>query len=80
MSTKRTIKAEDVVKDILSGMTDHDLMQRYGVSPEELDSLLRHLVDSDLMTQQQLEEREQLSHSQIIKAFVESREDAEKLD
>jgi transcription initiation factor IIE alpha subunit len=80
MSPKRTINANEVVKDILSGLTDDDLMQRYGVSPEELDSLLRHLVDSDLMTQQQLEEREQLSHSQIIKAFVESREDAEKLD
>ena len=80
MTPKREIKAKEVVEEILSGMADDDLMQRYGLTPEELDSVLRHLVDSGFMTRQQLQEREQLSHSQIIKAFVDSRTDTRELD
>lgn len=80
MLPKRAIKATEVVDDILSGMKDDDLMRRYGLTPDELDSVLRHLLDSDLMTWNQLQEREQLSHSQIIKAFVDSRANTEELD
>jgi hypothetical protein len=80
MSATRTIKAKELVKDIRSGMTDFDLMEKYKLDPPSLDRLLRHLVDADLVTQGQLEERSQLSDSQITRAFVESLEDSRKLD
>ena len=80
MSAARTIKAKELVKDIRSGMTDFDLMEKYELDPPSLDRLLRHLVDADLVTQSQLEERTQLSDSQITRAFVESLEDSRRLD
>ncbi len=80
MSATRTIKAKELISDIRSGMTDFDLMEKYELDPPSLDRLLRHLVDTDLVTQSQLEDRSQLSDSQITRAFVESLEDIRKLD
>jgi hypothetical protein len=80
MPVKPTIKADRIVKDIRGGMTDHALMVKYRLAPQEFDSLLAHLIDSGLMTRQELEERQQLSESQFIRLFVESREDSKRLD
>jgi hypothetical protein len=79
MSIKRTIKAAEFVNDVRRGMTDYHLMTKYDLVPPEFDSILAHLIDSGLMTRQELEDRQQFSESQIIRLFVESREDSKQL-
>jgi len=74
-----TINSEEIVNDLRGGMTDHDLMTKYGITHQGLASLLAHLVDSGLMTRDELENRQQLSASQIIRLFLESREESKEL-
>lgn len=76
MSMKRTIKAKGIIKDIRAGMTDPELITKYGLTSRELEGVLAYLIDSGLMTREQLEEGQALSSSQIIRAFVESQEGA----
>jgi len=70
---KRVIQANKFIADIRSGTTDLQLVEKYKVSPRGLDSLLRHLVESGLITERELEEREQFTDSLIIRSFLESR-------
>jgi hypothetical protein len=69
------IKGKEFVKDIRSGMTDSDLSEKYGLTVQDFDRVLGYLVDAGLITKGELQERQQLSDSQIIRAFVESCED-----
>ncbi|MGO9569146.1 MAG: hypothetical protein ACLP5H_16555 [Desulfomonilaceae bacterium] len=71
----RTIKGREFVKDIRSGKTDFQLSEKYGLTVQDFDRLLGYLVDAGLITKGELEERQQLSDSQILRAFVESCED-----
>ena len=68
----RIIKGQEFVKDIRSGMSDFDLGEKYGLTPHGFDRVLGYLVDIGLITKGELQERQQLSDSQIIRAFVES--------
>jgi hypothetical protein len=72
---KRVIKSKEVIADIRSGMSDLELTEKYRVSPVGLERLLGHLVDSGLIGERELEDREQLTASQIIRAVIESRRD-----
>jgi hypothetical protein len=45
MSSKRTIKAKDIVNDIRAGMNDHQLMQKYRLSVKGLQSIFAKLED-----------------------------------
>jgi len=77
---KRAIKSEEVIADIRSGISDLELAEKYNLSPPGLESLLGHLVDSGLLSQGELEDREQFTASQVIRAFVESRRDRKVLN
>ena len=70
---KRAIKTKEVIADIRSGMSDLELTEKYRVTPDGLERLLGHLVDSGLIGERELEDREQLTASQIIRAVIESR-------
>jgi hypothetical protein len=72
---KRVIKSKEGIADIRSGMSDLELTEKYRVSPVGLERLLGHLVDSGLIGERELEDREQLTASQIIRAVIESRRD-----
>ena len=71
----RTIKAKDFVKDMHSGTTDLEMIQKYGLTVYDFDSVLEFLVDAGLITKGEQLERQYLSDSQILRAFVESSED-----
>jgi hypothetical protein len=43
MSSKRTIRAKDIVNDIRAGMTDHELMEKYRLSVKGLQSIFTKL-------------------------------------
>lgn len=71
----RTIKGREFLKDIRSGVTDFKLSEKYGLTVQDFDRVLGYLVDAGLITKGELQDRQQLSDSQIIRAFVESCED-----
>jgi hypothetical protein len=72
MSECNGLTAVEMAKDIRSGMTDFELGEKYRLTPKEFHLALSVLMDSGLVTRQQLEERQQLSDSQIVRAFIEA--------
>jgi len=61
-----------VAKDVHAGIGDTLLMKKYQLSAKQLESVLRKLVDADLISHLQLYERTSLSDTQITKAYVEA--------
>jgi uncharacterized protein (DUF433 family) len=51
---KRTIRAKDVVQDIRSHMTDAQLMEKYQLSARGLQSVLKKLVQHNLLSESDL--------------------------
>jgi hypothetical protein len=51
MATKRTINANEIVKDIRSHMTDSQLMAKYSLTPRALERVMRKLLEVKLITQ-----------------------------
>ena len=47
---KRIIQARDIVRDVRSGMTDTELMEKYELSAKGLESAFTKLVNSGTMT------------------------------
>jgi len=80
MQSHCAIKAREFISDIRSGATDFQLIEKYNVSPRGLEAVLRHLVDAGLITEVELEEREQFTDSLIIRTFLESRRGTVVLD
>jgi len=76
----RKLKAKDMAEDVYSGMGDTLLMKKYRLNSKQLESVLRKLLEADLITHMQLYERTSLSDSQITRAFVESAKAASELD
>ena len=76
----RKLKANDVARDVQGGMGDTLLMEKYHLNAKQLESVLRKLVDADLITRMQLYERTSLSDIQITRAFVDSQAAIRELD
>lgn len=66
----RKIKASDLVKDITSGKTDPELMQKYQLDSNQLEYMLGKLVEAGSITETQLIERTKITSTSITKAFV----------
>jgi hypothetical protein len=77
---KRTINAKKVARDVQAGLGDTVLMRKYQLSAKQLESVLRKLVDADLISHLQLYERTSLSDTQITKAFVDTQRAVRELD
>jgi len=71
----RTINGKEFAEDILSGMTDSEMIQKYGLTLQGFDRVLEYLVDAGLIAKGEQLERQNVSDSQIFRAFVESSED-----
>lgn len=54
---KRKIKANDIVQDVRSGLTDLEIMARHELSPKELERVLGQLVRLNLLSDRELQER-----------------------
>ena len=74
-STARTIDGKEFVKDIRAGTTDLEMSEKYCLTVHDFDRVLEYLVDAGLITKGEQLERQHLSDSQIIRAFVEACED-----
>lgn len=71
---KRTIHGKAIAADVVAGLGDSSLMEKYRLTPNQLEQVLRKLLDADLITDMQLYERTALSDSVITKAFVDKAE------
>jgi hypothetical protein len=56
-TTRQTINAKKVVRDIKSGMTDLQLMNTYSLSPRALQALSKKLVSAGLLTEKEWDSR-----------------------
>jgi hypothetical protein len=54
---RKTINAKEAVNDVRSGMTDLALMEKYGLSRNGLQSLLRKLAEASLLEERELATR-----------------------
>jgi len=54
VSYKRRIKASEIVQDIRSGSLNHDLMEKYGLSFEQLLGIFARLIDAKVMSHAEL--------------------------
>jgi hypothetical protein len=77
---KRKINGRAVAQDVLDGLGDTVLMQKYSLTAKQLESVLKRLVDMDLISHMQMYERTSLSDSMVTKAFVETRRAIEELN
>lgn len=57
MSEKRSIKARDVIKDIRSGLTDSQLMEKYQLSEGRLKHVFEKLVDAKALDESEIRDR-----------------------
>ena len=70
---RRKIKAKTIARDVQAGLGDHELMEKYQLSREKLQEVLRRLVDAGWISEMQLYERTTLTDSAITKAYLEAR-------
>lgn len=54
---KRKITAREVLRDIRSGLSDQDLMEKYTLSAQGLQSVFHKLVSAGVITQPELDDR-----------------------
>jgi len=76
----RKIKASDLVKDLEARLNDYQVMQKHGLTPEQLEYLFHKMVQAGLITRQLLEARASLAETHITKAFVEVQQSMDELD
>ena len=69
-----------MAQDIHAGMGDSQLMEKYGLSAKQLETVLRKLLEADLITHMHLYERTTLSDTQITKAFIDTWAAIKELD
>jgi uncharacterized protein (DUF433 family) len=66
MTQKIRIKARDAVRNIRSGMTDSELMEKYGLSAKGLQSLFVKLLESKAITRGEMNQRREIYHDTTI--------------
>jgi uncharacterized protein (DUF433 family) len=66
MLVKPRIKAGDAVRDIRLGMTDSQLMEKYGISAKGLHSLFAKLIEAEVITAAEIDQRREDYHDTTI--------------
>jgi hypothetical protein len=77
---KRKIKAKPFVRDLRDGMSDGKLMEKYLLSPDQLQKVFQRLVDAGEIDEMELFMRTSLDDSTIIKAFADIQRPVGELD
>jgi hypothetical protein len=54
VSSKRSIKASEIVRDLRNGMTNHDLLEKYELISDQLTGVFGKLIDAKVMTHEEL--------------------------
>ncbi len=69
---KRKLQAKPFISDFRSGMGDEQLMEKYSLSPIQLEKAFRKLVDLGAIAEMEFLMRTSISDSIITKAFVDT--------
>ncbi|MGB6068398.1 MAG: hypothetical protein WBG50_26610 [Desulfomonilaceae bacterium] len=77
---KLRINARRFLHDVKAYMDDQALMEKYGVTQRQLQSLFRQLIEAGLMSPLELANRLKVTQSQVTEAFVEMGKAIEELD
>jgi hypothetical protein len=71
-NAKRKLKAAPFIRDLRDGVGDEQLMEKYSLSPNQLEKAFRKLVDAGAIAEMELFMRSSISDSTVTKAFIES--------
>lgn len=74
------VSAKQLMVDLKSGIPDEGIMEKYGISARQLQSLYRQVIEAGLATPLELAERLRVTSSQVYEAFVEVGKSIEELD
>jgi hypothetical protein len=66
MPSKPKISARDAVRDIRSGMTDSQLMEKYGLSAKGLQSLVLKLLEVQAIAPSEIDQRKEAYHDTTV--------------
>lgn len=69
---KRRISAKMFIEDIRTGLDDGELMDKYNLTEVGLGRVLDKLIESELISVDELWARSKVSESQVTQAFVEA--------
>jgi hypothetical protein len=76
----RQISAKQILKDINSGIDDEGLMLKFNLTPRQLQSIFRQIINAGLATPMELSRRLSITKSQVTEAFVEVGKAIRELD
>ena len=74
MTPKPRIKARDAVRDIRSGMTDSELMEKYGLSAKGLQSVFLKLLEAKAITHAEMNQRRAIYHDITVVQQIDARD------
>jgi hypothetical protein len=74
------IDAREFAEDIQLGLDDHNLMLKYDLSAQQLEKVLRQLVDSGLFTEGELYDRSVAADTVTTDTIAEAQEMIDELD
>ncbi len=63
---KKVLNARDLVTDIISGLSDNALMEKYKLAPKGLESTFKKLLDEDLITPAELDKRSAIDYEDTV--------------
>ncbi len=78
--TKRKIQAKPFVTDLRGGVGDEQLMEKYALSPNQLEKVFQKLLDAGAINEIDLFMRTSISDSMVTKAFVENQKAIQELE
>ena len=77
---KRKLKVKDLATDIIAGMTDSSLMEKYDLKERQLSRLLQKMVSRGYLTQEQLDARLDLDDTNVTRQYIDLQQSIEEMD
>ncbi|MBM3302429.1 MAG: hypothetical protein FJ118_05990 [Deltaproteobacteria bacterium] len=77
---RKTIKAADFAQDFRLGMGDQAMMGKYHLTEEQLERVFGELWRRGLISDDEIEDRLDVTDSQVTLVFSSAKEDTKELD
>ena len=77
---RKTIKVADFARDFRLGMGDQALMAKYHLNEEQLERVFGELWRRDLISDNEIEDRLDVTDSHVTLSFSSAKEDTRELD
>jgi hypothetical protein len=77
---KRKLKVKELATDIIGGMTDSSLMDKYDLAERQLKRLLQKMVSRGYLTQDQLDARLDLDDTNVTREYIDVQQSIQEMD